>query len=154
MLNIQIRYLELNVKLQDYHLLCTVMWGLVDIYWCCKAMSINSHQSTWCHISDDCCEHLQSHSSDIWSFCGSENLDGDYPAYDAMLSSIWLPALKRWVASIRILVTMVNTDPVDSSSGRLQNVALRHFARPDLWIRICNWLFGLLDLSIGRIFQS
>ena len=28
----------------------------------------------------DFCENLQSHSSDIWSFCGGENLDGDYSA--------------------------------------------------------------------------
>jgi len=61
---------------------------------------------------------------------------------------------ERPVASICALVTMVNTDPVDSSSGRLQNVALQHFARPDLWIRIYNWLFGLLGLSVGRILQS
>ena len=61
---------------------------------------------------------------------------------------------ERPVASIRILVTMVNTDPVGTSNGRLQNVALHHFARPNLWIRICNWLFELLDLSVARILQS
>jgi hypothetical protein len=61
---------------------------------------------------------------------------------------------ERPVASIHMLVTMVNTDPVVRSSGRLQNVALHHFARPDLWLRIYNWLFVMLDLSVARILQS
>ena len=61
---------------------------------------------------------------------------------------------ERPVASICILVTMVYTDPVVRSSGRLKNVALHHFARPDLWIRICNWLFGPLGLSVARILPS
>jgi len=39
---------------------------------------------------------------------------------------------ERPVASIHISVTTVNTDPVVRSSGRLQNVALHHFAIPDL----------------------
>ena len=93
-LNRQIRYLELNVKLQVWCIIfCTVMlWSAVDSYWCCQGMSMKSHvRRPGC----DFCENLQSHSSDIWSFCGSENLDGDYPAYDAMLSCIWLPALQR-----------------------------------------------------------
>ena len=87
-LNRQIGYLELNVKLQDYHLLyCDVVKFGRHLLMLQRNVNKFTSEYLVSHFrrsACDFCETLQSHSSDIWCFCGSENLDGDCPAYYAM----------------------------------------------------------------------